>query len=106
VTRRPGTRRASCTGRAPGTGCQGGQAALEVVALLPLLVALALLAVQVASVLGAASQAQDRARAKAMQADGPPGSLVAVEGSARPPALTVLAARGGAIHVRAAVRVP
>ena len=86
--------------------CERGQAALEVVALLPLLVGLALLAVQVASVLGAASHAQDRARAKALQATGRPGEMVAVEASARPPALVALGSRGGAVRVRAAVRVP
>lgn len=106
MRRRWGAWGVPCAGRAWGAGRERGQAALEVVALLPLLVALALLAVQVASVLGAASQAQDRARAKAMQVTGRPGSLVAVEGSARPPALTALGARGDAVRVRVAVRVP
>lgn len=83
-----------------------GQASLEVVALLPLLIALALLAVQVASVLAAASQAQDRLREKAMQVTGRSGELVTVTASARPPALAALGARGGPVRVRAAVRAP
>ncbi|MGA0069670.1 MAG: hypothetical protein ACO3PB_09480 [Miltoncostaeaceae bacterium] len=83
-----------------------GQAALEVVALLPLLVGLALLAVQVAAVLGAVSEAQDRARSRALQATGRPGEVVTVHGSARPPALAALGPRGDAVRVRVAVRLP
>ena len=98
------------TRRAPhragaGRAC-AGQAALEVIALLPLLVALALLGVQVASVLAAASQAQDRAREKAMGATGESGALVTVTGAASPPALPGIGARAGAVRVRAAVRIP
>ena len=76
------------------------------IALLPLLVALALLAVHMGSVLAAASEAQDQARARAMRATGAAGQVVTVTGSARPPALAALGTRGEPVRVRAAVQVP
>lgn len=102
-------RRAAAVPRARGQRCrhgEHGQAALEVVAVLPLLVGLAVLAVQVAAVLAAASSAQEHARSRALHATGRSGEVVTVEGSARPPGLAGLGARGGVLRARAAVRLP
>lgn len=85
---------------------QRGQASLEVLALLPVLIGVALAAVYLTGLLAAAGQSQDRARAAAMRATGTAGAVVTVTGTSRaaPPVLP-----GAAVprwRVRAAVRVP
>ncbi len=88
-----------------GAGASGGQASLEVIALLPILLALSLVAVYIASLLAAASTAQDRARAGAMRATGQDGAMVTVTGSGPVTALPVLGADAPVRH-RVAVRLP
>ncbi len=83
---------------------QRGQASLELLALLPIIVGAALVAVQVAGMLAASSAAQDRARSRAMQASGPSGTVLTVTGAARAPALPGLAM--GHVRVAASVRAP
>ena len=53
---------------------QRGQASLELLALLPIIVGAALVAVQVAGMLAASSAAQDRARDRAIAATGRQGA--------------------------------
>ncbi len=90
----------------PRGSADAGQASLEVLALLPVLVGVALAAVYLAGMLAAAGQAQDRARARAMVATGESGAMVAVSGSARWPALPLPGLERGTSRVGASVRVP
>jgi hypothetical protein len=81
-----------------------GQASLEVLAVVPLLAAVALMAVYLAGLLGAAGSAQERARDRAMAVQGRPGRVVTVTGSALAPALPGIP--GATVRQRAAVRAP
>lgn len=83
---------------------QRGQASLELIALVPIIVGAALVAVQVAGMLAASSAAQDRARERAIAATGRPGAMLTVTGTARPPALPILSPDG--VRVAASVRAP
>lgn len=89
----------------PPTGHRG-QASLEVLALLPVLIGLALAAVYVAALLAAAGQSQDRARAAAMRATGTPGAVVTVTAASRATPSLLPGAAGARWRVRAAVRLP
>lgn len=82
-----------------------GQAAIELLAALPILLGAGLLAWQLVAVLLAGMQAQDRLRAEALRAGGPSGRLVAVRAHAPVPAL--LPGVGGLrVEARGAVRAP
>ena len=88
---------------------QRGQASLELIALLPIIVGAALVAVQVAGMLAASSAAQDRARSRAMAASasapvGPAGGMLTVTGSALAPSLGGIAP--DRVRVAVAVRAP
>lgn len=92
---------------------QRGQASLELIALLPIIVGAALVAVQVAGMLAASSTAQDRARARAMAASAPAagsgpagsaGAMLTVTGSARAPSLGGISP--DRVRVAVAVRAP
>lgn len=83
-----------------------GQASLEVLALVPILVLLALGAFAVASALAAASAAQDDARRRAMGATGGPGVTAVVTGVATMPAVPGIGWRPSPVRVRAAVVLP
>ncbi|MEI7794949.1 MAG: hypothetical protein WCI83_09935 [Thermoleophilia bacterium] len=83
-----------------------GQASIEVLSLLPVLVLLAIAAVQVASMLAAASGAQDDARRRAVAATGRSGAMVTVTGVARMPAMPMLGHGFDPATVRAAIRLP
>lgn len=83
-----------------------GQATVEMLVLLPVLVIAALVAVQVVGMLAAASRAQDSARQRALVATGGTGATARVEGVARPPRLLPLGPRPDAITVRVGVRIP
>lgn len=83
---------------------QRGQASLELIALLPIIVGAALVAVQVAGMLAASSAAQDQARERALRASGANGAMVTVTGASRAPALPGLGT--GGITVTASVRAP
>jgi hypothetical protein len=82
----------------------GGQASLEVLAVVPLLAAIALMAVYLAGLLGAVASAQDRARDRAMAAQGRSGGVVTVTGSSAAPALPGIP--GATVRQSAAVRAP
>jgi hypothetical protein len=82
-----------------------GQASLELLAALPLLLGAALLAWQLVAVLGAAGVAQERARARALVAVGPPGGVVTVTAEAPVPSL-LPGVEGLTVHARAAIRAP
>jgi hypothetical protein len=90
----------------PRRPAENGQASLEVLALLPVLVGVALAAVYLAGILAASGQAQDRARARAMMATGESGAMVAVSGTARWPGVSLPGLGRGTSLVRAAVRAP
>ena len=83
-----------------------GQASIEVLSLLPVLVLLAIAAVQVAAMLAAVSGAQDDARRRAVTATGRSGATVTVTGAARMPAMPILRHRFDPATVRAAIRLP
>lgn len=83
-----------------------GQASLEVLALVPLLIGVALAAVYVAGLLAAAGESQDRARAAALRATGEGGAMVTVTGASRVPAIGLPGAGSPRWRVRAAVRLP
>jgi hypothetical protein len=83
-----------------------GQASLEVIALIPVLVIAALAAVQVVALLAAASSAQDDARRRALTATGDPGEWVTVTGVRRPPPLPGLGTRAAPVVARVGVRLP
>lgn len=83
----------------------GGQAAVELIAAVPVLVAAALLAWQLVAVLGAGQEAQRRVRADAMRAAGPSGSTATTSATVAVP--VVLPGVGGLrVTARAAVRTP
>ncbi|MSO45098.1 MAG: hypothetical protein EXQ74_07345 [Thermoleophilia bacterium] len=79
-----------------------GQASIEVLALLPVLIVACLVAVQVVALLAAASSAQDRARSAAMVATG--DGTVRVRGSARVTRVLPVMPRFDAVTVVASVR--
>ena len=79
---------------------RAGQAAVELLALLPVLVAAALLAWQLVVVVRAAEEAQERARAGALAAMGPPGAVITVR--AHVPVPAILPGAGGLAAVAAA----
>lgn len=83
-----------------------GQASIEVLALVPALVLLMLIAVQVASMLAGASAAQDDARTRALAATGSGGVTTVVTGSATVPTVAGLGWRVPQARVRASVRLP
>jgi len=81
-----------------------GQAALELLAALPLLVAVGLLAWQLVAALGAAQEATERARAGALRASGD-GRTLTIERAVRVPSF-LPGARGLTVTARSAVRAP
>jgi hypothetical protein len=85
----------------------GGQAALELLALVPLLLVAALLAWQLAAVVGAGMRAQERVRAEAIRAGGHPGGMgmSTVTASEAVPVL-LPGGRALSIRARATVRTP
>jgi len=84
---------------------RSGQATVELLALLPVLVAAALLAWQLVAIVRAAEEAQERARAAALVARGPSGSVVTARARVSVPA--ILPGAGGlAAAAAAAARSP
>ncbi|MCX6410378.1 MAG: pilus assembly protein [Actinobacteria bacterium] len=83
-----------------------GQASIEVLSLLPVLVLLAIAAVQVAAMLAAASAAQDDARRRAVAATGRSGAMMTVTGVAPMPAMPTFGHGFDPATVRAAIRLP
>ena len=84
---------------------QAGQAAVELLAAIPILVVAGLLAWQLVGVLAAGFRAELRVRAEALEAAGAAGRTVLVSATERVPAL--LPGVGGLrVTARAAVRVP
>ena len=82
-----------------------GQAAVELLVAIPLVVLAALMAWQLVAVLGAGMRAEQRVRAEALRAVGATGRTVVVSAAARVP--TVLPGVDGlTIRSRAAVRAP
>jgi hypothetical protein len=91
--------------RRPARGASRGQAAIELLAGLPLLLAAALIVWQLAAMLAAAHRATASARAAALAARGAPAQVVVVERSVAVPA--VLPGVGPLrIRARTAVRAP
>lgn len=88
------------------TGREHGQASVEVVALLPAVVLLVLVAVWAVSALFAVSAAQDDARRRALAATGSGGGVAVVTGVGTVPALPGLRWGRGGTSVTAAVRLP
>ncbi|MGD9572004.1 MAG: hypothetical protein AB7V62_08980 [Thermoleophilia bacterium] len=84
-------------------GRSAGQASLELLALVPLLLLAALVAWQLAAVLGAGMRAQQEARAEALAAT---GAGVETLTATRTVPVVVPGVRGLRITARAAVRVP
>jgi hypothetical protein len=82
-----------------------GQAALELLAVVPLLVLAVLLAWQLAAVIGAGLRAEERVRRDALGTTGAPGRLTTVGATVAVPAL-LPGADGLAIRARAVVRAP
>ena len=82
-----------------------GQAALELLAALPVVLAAALLAWQLVAVLRAGAAAQEAARARALDASGPAGAILRVGARAQVPALFPGLERVS-VGARAAVRAP
>ena len=85
---------------------QQGQASIEVLALVPVMVLLLIVVVQVMSMLAGASAAQDDARVRAMGAHGASGTTAVVTGASTVPVLPALGWRMRAPSMRAGVRVP
>ena len=83
-----------------------GQASIEVLSLVPILVLLAIAAVQVAAMLAAASAAQDDARQRALAVTGPSGAMVTVTGAAPIPAMPALGRRFDPATARTGIRIP
>ncbi len=83
----------------------GGQAALELLALVPLLLVAALLAWQLAAVVGAGMRAQERVRAEAIGAGASGGGTGTVAATEDVPGL-LPGVRGLSIRARATVRTP
>jgi hypothetical protein len=84
---------------------QAGQAAVELLAAVPILVLAGLLAWQLAGVLAAGFRAEQRVRLEALQAGGGAGRTALVSASERVPALFPGTA-GLRVVARAAIRVP
>jgi len=82
-----------------------GQAAVELLASIPLLVLVGLLAWQLVGVLAAGMKAQERVRAEALRAVGASGRTVMVSAAARVPAV-LPGVDGLRVRARAAVRTP
>jgi len=82
-----------------------GQAALELLAVVPLILAAAALAWQLVAVARAGAAAQESARARALQASGPRGATLMVRASSPVPAL-LPGLDGLSVGARAAVRAP
>jgi hypothetical protein len=83
---------------------QNGQAAIELLAALPLLLAVALVAWQLVAVLGAAQNATERARIEAIGASGNEGT-VTIERTVTVPSF-LPGTRGLKVTARSAVRAP
>ena len=82
-----------------------GQAAVELLAAIPVVLIAGLLAWQLVAVLAGGLRAQERVRAEGLRATGAPGRTVVVTASARVPGL--LPGLGGLrVRARAAVRAP
>lgn len=82
-----------------------GQAAIELLVAIPVLVAIGLIAWQLVAVVAAGLRAEQRVRAEALRAAGEPGRTVAVSARERVPAL--LPGLGELrLEARAAVRAP
>lgn len=84
---------------------QRGQAAVELIAAVPLLILAGLVAWQLVAVLAAGLRAEERVRAEGLRAAGAAGRLVPVTASAGVPALLPGTA-GLRVEARAAVRAP
>jgi hypothetical protein len=82
-----------------------GQAAVELLAAIPIVLVAGLLAWQLVAVLAAGLRAQERVRAEALRAAGASGRTVLVAASARVPEL-VPGVRGLRVRARAGVRAP
>jgi hypothetical protein len=86
-------------------GRQRGQAAVELLAAIPVLLLAGLVAWQLVAVLAAAMRAQERVRAEALRAGGPAGRVVTVTAEARVPAVLPWA-DGLRVRARTGVRAP
>ncbi len=84
---------------------QAGQAAVELLAAIPVLVLAGLLAWQLAGVLAAGFRAEQRVRLEALQAAGAAGRTALVSASERVPAL-IPGTAGLRVVARAAIRLP
>ncbi len=82
-----------------------GQAALELLVAVPLLLAAALLAWQLAAVVWSGMQAQEQARRRALESQPPPGQTRVVTASVTVPTL-LPGAEGLVVRARAGVRAP
>jgi hypothetical protein len=83
----------------------GGQASVELLAALPILLLASLVAWQLVAVIAAGMRAQERVRAEALRATGAPGRTVVVSASARvPPVLPWV--DGLRVRAQAGVRAP
>jgi hypothetical protein len=82
-----------------------GQAAVELLAAIPVVIIAGLLAWQLVAVLAGGLRAQERVRAEGLRATGAPGETVVVTASAAVPQL-LPGARGLRVRARAGVRVP
>jgi hypothetical protein len=82
-----------------------GQAAVEVLALVPLLVVVALVGWQLAAVVTAALRADEQVRRDALGASGGGGRVVVVDATARVPAF-LPGVRGLRVPARVGVRTP
>ena len=82
-----------------------GQAAVELLAAIPIVVIAGLLAWQLVAVLAGGLRAQERVRAEGLRASGAPGRTVVVTASARVPQL-LPGVRGLRVRARAGVRAP
>jgi hypothetical protein len=91
----------------PGGGAAGsrGQAAVELLAAIPLLVLVGLLAWQLVGVLAAGMRAQERVREEALRALGASGRTITVAATARVPSI-LPGVEGMRVRARAAVRAP
>jgi hypothetical protein len=84
---------------------EAGQAAVELVALVPVLLAAGLLAWQLLAVVGAGLRAEEQARQRALRAGAGAGGVATVTVSEAVPAL-LPGVRGLRIDARASVRTP
>lgn len=86
-------------------GRQRGQAVVELLAMIPVIVLAALLAWQLAAVLGAGMRAQERVRADALRAASAPGRTTAVIAAVEVPRVLPGVGRM-TVRARARVRTP